>query len=103
MVQLRKIFHRENYQIGIFFGIDNELNFKAKSIGAIWSKTNKCWYVLYNKENYKLIRRTFDDIEIVTEENNERHTEPAFIQQEIVHIAENISEFQPPMTAEHKG
>lgn len=103
MVQVRKILHRGNYQIGIYFGFDEDLKVKAKRIGAIWSKTNKCWYVLYNKENYNLIRRTFDDIEIVTEENNERHPEPALIQQEIVHIAENISEFQPPMMAEHKG
>jgi len=103
MVQVRKILHRGNFQIGIYIGFDEELKIKAKSIGAIWSQTNKCWYVLYNKENYNLIRRTFDDIEIVSEENKERHTEPALTGQEIVHIAENISEFQPSMTAEHKG
>ena len=103
MVQVRKILHRGNFQIGIYFGFDEDLKMKAKSIGAKWSQTNKCWYVLYNKENYKLIRRTFDDIEIVIEENKELHTEPALNGQEIVHIAEDISKFQPPMMAEHKG
>lgn len=103
MVQVRKILHRGNFQIGIYFGFDEDLKMKAKSIGANWSHTNKCWYVLYNKENYNLIRRTFDDIEIVIEENKERHTEPALNGQEIVHIAEDISKFQPPMMAEHKG
>jgi len=103
MVQLRKIFHRENYQIGIFFGIDDELNFKAKNIGANWSKTHKCWYVLYNKENYNRIKRTFDDIEIIQEINNEQHTEPAGIQQENVHITDVISEIRPNIQAEHKG
>ena len=103
MVQVRKILHRGNFQIGIYFGFDEDLKMKAKSIGAKWSQTNKCWYVLYNNENYNLIRRTFDDIAIVIEENKELHTEPALNGQEIVHIAEDISKFQPPMMAEHKG
>jgi len=103
MVQLRKIFHRENYQIGIFFGNDGALNFKAKSIGASWSKTHTCWYVLYNKENYNQIKRTFEDIEIIQDTNNERQPEPADIQQETVHIAEVIGEIRPSIQAEHKG
>lgn len=103
MVQLRKIYHRENYQIGIVFGFDEELKAKVRKIGARWSQTYKCWYVLYNKENYNLIKRTFDVIEIVNDENNERQPEPAVVQQEIVHIAEVISEIQPPIQAEHKG
>jgi len=97
------MFHRENYQIGIFFGIDNELNFKAKSIGASWSQTHKCWYVLYNKENYNRIKRTFEGIEIIQDNNNERQPEPALIKQEIVHIAEVIGEIRPNIQAEHKG
>jgi site-specific recombinase XerD len=103
MVQLRKILHRENYQIGIFFGIDGELIGKAKSIGATFSKTHKCWYVLYNKENYNLIKRTFEDIEIIHDTNNERHPEPALTEQENVHIAEAISAIRPVIQAEHKG
>jgi len=47
MLQLRKLFHREGFQIGLFFDFDEELIKKAKKIGARWSKTNKCWYVLY--------------------------------------------------------
>jgi len=103
MIQIRKILHRENYQIGIYFGFDEVLQNKAKSIGASWSKTYKCWYVLYNKENYKLITSTFDCIEIIQDGNNERHTEPADIQQETVHIAEVTGEIRPDEKAEHKG
>jgi len=103
MIKIRKIFHREAYCIGIFFGFDEALKTKAKSIGARWSQTNKCWYVLYTKENYKLIKRIFDEIEIVKDENNERQPEPASIGQETVHIAETIGEIQPPIQAEHKG
>jgi len=38
MVRLRKIFHKGNDQIGIYFGFDEELKIKAKSIGARWSQ-----------------------------------------------------------------
>ena len=102
MIQLQKIHHRGDFQIGLFFGIDSELIGKAKSIGAQWSKTYKCWYVLYNKENYNLILRTFNDVEIVRDENNERQPEPAVIRHEIVHIADPISEIRSDIQTEHK-
>jgi site-specific recombinase XerD len=103
MVQIRKLFHRGNDQIGICFGFDEALKVKAKSIGARWSQTHKCWYVLYNKENYKLIKLTFDDVEIVKVENIERQPEPAVVRQENVHIAEVISEIPSPIPGtEHK-
>jgi site-specific recombinase XerD len=103
MIQLKKIFHRGEFQIGLFLGFDEELKIKAKRIGAVWSQTHKCWYVLYNKENYNQILRNFGNVEILKDENNERHTEPAEIQQEIVHIAETISEIRTNEKAEHKG
>jgi len=103
MVQIRKLFHRGSEQIGIFFGFDEGLKTKVRSIGAKWSQTHKCWYVLYNKENYTLIKRTFDEIEIVKDENNERQAEPAQIRHETVHIAETIGEIRPAIQAEHKG
>ena len=102
MLQLKKIHHRGNLQIGLFFEFDNDLIDKAKSIGAHWSHTRKCWYVLYNKENYNLILRNFDGVEIVRDENIERQPEPAVVQQETVHIAETISEFRSDIQAEHK-
>jgi len=102
MIQLRKLFHNGNDQIGIYFGFDEELKNKARSIGARWSQTHRCWYMLYNKENYKLLKLTFDDVEIVKDENNKRHTEPAGAQHETVHIAETISEFRPELQAGHK-
>lgn len=103
MIRLKKIFHRGEFQIGLFFGFDEELKIKAKRIGAVWSRTHKCWYVLYNKENYNQILRNFDRVEIITSENDEPHPEPAGIQQENVHIAETISEIRPDIQAEHKG
>ncbi|MDP3642023.1 MAG: tyrosine-type recombinase/integrase [Bacteroidota bacterium] len=103
MVQLRKIFHNGDNQIGIYFGFDENLKGKARMIGARWSQTYKCWYMLYNNENFNLIKCTFNDVEIIRDKNNERRTEPAPIGQETVHIAETISEIQPTFKAEHKG
>ena len=102
MIELRKIYHRGDFQIGIFFGFEENLKVKARSIGAHWSQTHKCWYVLYNKENYNKIKCTFDAVEIIQESNNDRHTEPAVVQQEIVHIAESISEIRSCIQDEHK-
>ena len=102
MIQLRKIHHRGNYQIGITFGYNQHLIAKVRRIGAFWSKTHKCWYMLYNKENYNLILRNFDDVEIVRDEDNERRIEPAVIRHETVHIAETISEIRSDIQAEHK-
>jgi len=103
MVKIRKIYHRGAFRIGLFFDFDEELINKAKSIGARWSKTNNCWYVLYNKANYNQILLNFDSVEIIIDENNERHSEPALNEQENVHIAEEISEIRPEVQAEHKG
>jgi site-specific recombinase XerD len=87
----------------MYFGYEPELKEKAKRIAARWSQTNKCWYIAYNKENYNLILRTFEDVEVLKDENNELQTVPAEIQHENVHIAEMISEFRPVLSVEHKG
>ena len=113
MVRIKKIYHRGNYQIGLFFGFDEELKIKAKSLGAQWSQTNKCWYVLYNNENYRAIKRIFTDIEIVQNENDPKQSEPAILaenvnvpsqrEQETVHIASPVGELLPALSEEHKG
>lgn len=72
-------------------------------MGAAWSKTLKCWYVLYNKENYKLILHHFGEVEILKDENDERQTEPALNEHEIVHIAESTGAIRPYTETEHKG
>jgi len=103
MVQIRKFYHRGDFQIGIYFGFDEDLKQKARSIGVRWSQTKKCWYLLYNKDNYNLILRTFEDVIVINDENNEPQPEPARIRQETVHIADEIGALQPAMPVEHKG
>lgn len=59
--------------------------------------------MLYNNKNYRKILHNFSQVENEQNKNNQRHTEPAVIRHEIVHIAETISELQLYNEAEHKG
>jgi len=63
-VILRKIEHRSATRIGLFFDKDFALIAKCKSIGARFSATKKCWYVDYSKENYQLLKKTFENLEV---------------------------------------
>ena len=65
MVSVKKIWHHDQFQIGIGFGFDETLKQKARQIGANWSQTYKCCYVDYNKENYQKITSKFPDLEIL--------------------------------------
>lgn len=103
MVKIRKIYHRDAFRIGLFFDYNEELTNKAKKIGAVWSQTFRCWHVLYNKANYKLILHNFGEVEILKDENSERQSEPALNEHEIVHIAEPIGAIRPYTEAGHKG
>jgi integrase/recombinase XerD len=103
MVTLKKIYHRDAWRIGIFIGFDQELKAKVRQIGAFWSQTHKCWYVLYNKENFLEIKRTFGEVVIEIDENRKRQPEPAEPQQEIVHITNTVGALRPTNEAEHKG
>jgi site-specific recombinase XerD len=103
MIRIRKIHHRGEWRIGIVTGFDDSEKAKARSLGAVWSQTHKCWHVLYHRENYQAIRRIFGDVEIVRDENTLQPTEPAVLQHEIVHIAGAPGALQPLNEAGHKG
>ena len=45
-VVIKKLFHRDNHWLGIFFGWDQEIITEVKKIPEVkFSLTNKCWYV----------------------------------------------------------
>jgi|BioPla2DNA2_1021312.scaffolds.fasta_scaffold09053_5 site-specific recombinase XerD len=67
MVILQKIQHYSAPRIGLFFKYDEQLNQRARSIGAIWSRTYRCWYVDYSKENFRKIEQAFPEIEIIND------------------------------------
>jgi integrase/recombinase XerD len=59
-VKLAHLFHKEAKQISLEFFYNPELIELIKEIpGMKWSKENKCWYILNNKENLKTIFNTF--------------------------------------------
>lgn len=70
MVTIRKIYHREAYRIGIFFPINDSLQRKVKDLGAVWSKTHKCWYISYSPESYAKLKNSFSEIEIIKDASN---------------------------------
>ena len=65
-ITLKSFLHRGGQQISISFDNDNALNQVVKKIsGTRWSKTNKCWYILLNKENYTTIIQKFNNKAII--------------------------------------
>jgi hypothetical protein len=62
VLTLKKIQHRNADQIGIFFPYSAGTNQKLKSIGAVYSATQRCWYMGYSVANYQLLQKNFDQI-----------------------------------------
>jgi integrase/recombinase XerD len=61
-VILKRIFHRDEWRLAIFFDYDEMLKAKVKSIiGTAFSSTNRCYYVDDTEENLKLILKTLKD------------------------------------------
>jgi integrase/recombinase XerD len=58
-VIIRKLFHREQHCLGIFFPYDNEIKEEVKKIPDVkFSATHKCWYVPENKNTLHTIIET---------------------------------------------
>jgi len=74
MVTLRKIWHCDAFRIGIYFGFDDNLKQRVKQTGAFYSRTHRCWYLNYDAENYRKIRREFPDHQVITDSGNQTST-----------------------------
>ncbi|RRO23732.1 tyrosine-type recombinase/integrase [Flavobacteriaceae bacterium 14752] len=62
-ITLKKIWHRGQYRIAAFFRWDDlKTRQQMKRLGARFSKTHKCWHLVYNKENYNLLEKHFDNL-----------------------------------------
>ncbi|MDZ4204391.1 MAG: tyrosine-type recombinase/integrase [Bacteroidales bacterium] len=107
MVSIQKIWHRNAFRIGITFGFDENLKQKVRQHGAVWSKTHKCWYIDYTKENYRQLKATFSEITILKDKANSP-VSPApgsKINHDIAHIVDPPvanNALRPPGEAEHK-
>jgi integrase/recombinase XerD len=62
-VFLKRFYHRDKLRIGIYFDFDVKLSQAVKSISyAVWSNTNKCYYLDDSEDNIKIILRSLKDI-----------------------------------------
>ncbi|MBA3899477.1 MAG: hypothetical protein H0X62_04575 [Bacteroidetes bacterium] len=71
-ITLKKIYHRGFARIGIFFPIDHDVIAKVKAMKAVFSKTHKCWYVDYGRNNFNALMQEFPAAIIEKEEQVEK-------------------------------
>lgn len=64
-ITLRKIWHNEAYQIGIFFDKDFEVIAILKKHRAQFISSKLCWYMAYSTTAYQLLLSLFPDLKIV--------------------------------------
>jgi len=70
-IRLKKIWHRGQYRIGIFFDKKEiKVRQRMKYIGARFSRTKRCWHLVYNKANYQLLKHNFSNIKIADTRQN---------------------------------
>jgi integrase/recombinase XerD len=50
-IVVKPLTHRGERVFGLYFEIDDELKELVKSLGAKWSSTQKCWWILNNPKN----------------------------------------------------
>ncbi|MBK8788401.1 MAG: hypothetical protein IPN43_18410, partial [Chitinophagaceae bacterium] len=63
---LKPLLHRNQECIGIYFFNSSVLNkIIQKQVGARWSKTQKCWYVPLQKENYDKLVQALKDKAVI--------------------------------------
>jgi site-specific recombinase XerD len=72
-IKLKKIWHRDQNRIAVFFKWnDLETRQKMKQIGARYSKTHRCWHLVYNKENYRILQQNFDNLVIENKKSSSK-------------------------------
>jgi integrase/recombinase XerD len=52
-VIFKRLTHKNKSCIGLYFKNEASLNEIARQLGATWSNTHKCWYIINNPKNFK--------------------------------------------------
>ncbi|MFN2261866.1 MAG: recombinase, partial [Psychroflexus sp.] len=68
-IKLKKIHHRGQYRIGIYFKYkfyNKSVRQKLYKINAKFSKTKRCWYCDYSKTCFRYLKSNFEDLKVVT-------------------------------------
>ncbi len=66
-ILVKKIFYKNRFRIGIYFSNNGTENTIAQKIGALYSKTFRCWHLPYNKESYQLVQKAFKNYTVEVE------------------------------------
>ncbi|WP_127846310.1 tyrosine-type recombinase/integrase [Psychroflexus aestuariivivens] len=97
-IKLKKIYHRNQNRIGIFFSkedYNDSVRQKLYKIDAKFSASKKCWYCDYNKSCYHFLKSNFDNIKIETSQEHSKSNKVAENKsREILPIAQNMRERQ---------
>ncbi len=70
MITVFKLEHRGAIRIGIRFKYNVTIKAKLCQMGALYSKTKKCYYMNYSKGSYALLQEKFDEIKILKNTTN---------------------------------
>lgn len=66
-IQVKKILYKNRFRIGIYFPNKSAENSIAQKIGALYSKTFRCWHLPYDKESYQLVQKAFKNYTVEVE------------------------------------
>jgi len=58
-VIFRLLTHKNRSCIGLYFKNEDSLNALARQLGATWSNTHKCWYIINNPKNFNEAKNLF--------------------------------------------
>jgi len=67
-VILKKIIHRDQTCIGVYFPFDKTLQELCKKANAKWSQSKHCWYIQYNKVAYNILTSNIKNYNIYIED-----------------------------------
>jgi len=102
-IELKKIYHRDAYRIGLFFPKNFEIQAKLKSIDASYSATFRCWYIDYTPEKFKQLKSLNLDLLLPASTTNDTLV-AGLDSRETPHIASDgaLLHPTPEANAEHK-
>ncbi|MEO8405197.1 MAG: hypothetical protein ABI480_11395 [Chitinophagaceae bacterium] len=62
-VTLKPLQHRDQECIGIYVEANEKIDkVLSKKAGAKWSRTNRCWYIPLNRQNYGLLQEALTEL-----------------------------------------
>jgi len=96
-IEIKPLWHKGKHQIGIYFKFDIKISEKLKDIGAVYSSSNKCWYIEnteVNKQNLSTIVNEEVSIQVTTEARKEIYNNTNLRTNYPTHIVNELVDFK---------